>query len=453
MAIQQQANHAGMDRPDPIVEVHNLQTVYYTDKEVIHAVDRISFDLFPGLTVGIVGESGSGKTVTARSIMGLIEEPGTILKGTSVRFNHLDTVREFADKFGGRTVDVGRLEAEHDVATLFNRLDDSVSPAWFGHTDPADVPIEDLLAAGYGDDLGLVDGSDCIFVTDGSPDDPASIEDGFVELSRLSGKAQRAMRGGKIAMVFQDPLTSLNPVYTVGNQLKEAIRLHQGLRGSAATEEAVNLLEAVGIPDARRRVKEYPHQFSGGMRQRVVIAMALACEPEVLICDEPTTALDVTIQAQILELIAEAQRERDLAVMFITHDMGVIAEVTDSVNVMYAGEIVESADTVPLFEDPKHPYTQGLLQSIPGNQEGDRLNAIGGTVPTPNEPASNCRFAPRCPKAFDECTRVHPEDVGPTTDDDERRVACLLYRQDESEEDAIERHLQIGGQLDGGEQP
>ncbi|MDZ5813184.1 ABC transporter ATP-binding protein, partial [Halorubrum sp. AD140] len=343
-------------------------------------------------------------------------------------------------------VSVTDLEARYDPASGFERTD--ATPAEFGYADPADVPLADVVAAGYGDEVGLTSGDECVFVLDGDADDPPSIRRGFVELTRVSGEAQRKMRGGRISMVFQDPLTSLNPVYTVGNQIKESLSLHRGITGKEATQAAADLLEAVGIPDARRRVNEYPHQFSGGMRQRAVIAMALACEPDVLICDEPTTALDVTIQAQILDLIAEIQETRDVAVMFITHDMGVIADVSDRVNVMYAGEIVESADAEPLFADPKHPYTEGLLNSIPGGQVGERLETIDGSVPTPNEEPTYCRFAPRCPKAFDECEAVHPVPVPVDETADRHTAACLLYPEDESTEAAIARHR---GSTHGGE--
>ena len=433
-------------RQEPIVEVRNLQTTFFTEKEVIRAVDGVGFDVVPGETVGIVGESGSGKSVTARSIMGLIESPGRVLRGSSIRFRHLDTVREFADRFPKRTVDLGDLADEYDPEALFARPDVGATSRTLGYDEPGEVPLADVAAAGYGDGADLVRERHCVFVTEGSADDPEEIEDGFVEITRCSGKIQRAMRGGKVAMVFQDPLTSLNPVYTVGNQIKESLRLHQGLGGREATREAISLLEAVGIPDARRRVTEYPHQFSGGMRQRAVIAMTLACEPEVLICDEPTTALDVTIQAQILDLLEDLQEERDLAVVFITHDMGVIAEIADRVNVMYAGEIVETADVEPLFAEPKHPYTQGLLASIPGKQQGGRLQTIEGTVPTPNEQATYCRFAPRCPEQFEECTRIHPVQLPVGEGREDHTAACLLYPDAVPTEESVERHLRANEQ-------
>jgi peptide/nickel transport system ATP-binding protein len=255
---------------------------------------------------------------------------------------------------------------------------------------------------------------------------PGVIEDGSVrfrgdELTEGHWDRHR----GDMAIVFQDPTNSLNPVYTVGNQIKESLRIHQGLRGREAHERAIEHLEAVGIPDAGRRVNEYPHQFSGGMQQRAVIAVALACDPDLLICDEPTTALDVTVQAQILDLLADLQETEDLAILFITHDMGVIEETTDRVNVMYAGEIVESAPVEELFANPKHPYTRGLLASIPGRTAtGDRLPTIEGEVPTPSSPADHCRFAPRCPAAFDGCETVHPEAVAVEED---HEAACLLY--------------------------
>ncbi|ELY69057.1 oligopeptide/dipeptide ABC transporter ATPase [Natronobacterium gregoryi SP2] len=440
---------------EPILTIRNLQTAFFTDKEVIRAVDGVSFDIDVGETVGIVGESGSGKSVTARSIMGLIDSPGRVLEGSSIRYHHPETVEQFAEEFADNTVDLAAVRDRFDPADVLENPTVDASIAEFaGPGEPVpsvdDLDVTDVIDTGYGEELGLIDEDDFVFV-DSSSDDRT---DSYVDVTRTSGESLRKLRGGNIAMVFQDPLTSLNPVYTVGNQIEESLRLHQGITGKEATEEAIELLEAVGIPDAPKRVSEYPHQFSGGMRQRAVIAMALACDPEMLICDEPTTALDVTIQAQILELLEDLQEERDLAIMFITHDMGVIAEVADRVNVMYAGELIESADVETLFAEPAHPYTQGLLESIPGRQVGeDRLSTIEGDVPTPNEPASYCRFAPRCPKAFQACDQLHPESVV-VDEEEDHRVSCLLYPEHEPESERIAVHDRKNGADDantGGE--
>ena len=334
---------------DVVLSVHNLTTVFRTDRETIYAVDGIDFDVRRGETVGIVGESGSGKSVTARSIMGLIDAPGEILPASSIRFNN-------------------------------------------------------------------------------------------DELTDYSDDEYRAIRGDGIGMVFQDPQQSLNPVYTIGNQIREALAVNQNIRGEEARRQAIELLEAVAIPDPARRLSEYPHEFSGGMRQRAVIAMMLACDPEFLICDEPTTALDVTIQAQILDLLSEIQQKRDLSILFITHDMGVIAQIADRVNVVYAGEIVEQAPVERLFQSPQHPYTRGLLDAIPGRRSGDDgLRTIEGDVPTPNAPASNCRFAPRCPKAFDECEAVPPQHVS-VDDNSTHTAACLLYPAEMEESPRVAKH-------------
>jgi peptide/nickel transport system ATP-binding protein len=422
----------------PIIELRNLRTVFYTDKETIRAVDGVSTDIYPGETLGVVGESGSGKSVTARSIMRLVDRPGRILEGSSVRYRQVETVREYARSFGGHTADISGAATTVDRSEAFETIDRS--PQEFGYESAEEVPLVDLVGGGYGPALGLCAEDDFVFVTEGDPADPSSVTDGFVEITNLRGEAQRLMRGGRIAMIFQDPLSSLNPVFTIGNQIRESLNLHRDMTDSEATQEAIDLLDAVGIPDARRRLKEYPHQFSGGMRQRAVIAMSLACDPDVLICDEPTTALDVTIEAQILDLFAELQRERDLAILFITHDMGVIANVANRVNVMYAGEIVEKAAVEPLFENPKHPYTQGLLESIPGAQSGHRLSTIEGNVPTPNEQPTSCRFAPRCPKAFEACHEVHPVSVDTGDGDEDHTAACLLYPEGLSEQQAAAMH-------------
>jgi peptide/nickel transport system ATP-binding protein/oligopeptide transport system ATP-binding protein len=229
-------------------------------------------------------------------------------------------------------------------------------------------------------------------------------------LLKLSDAEMRQIRGDDIAMIFQDPMTSLNPVFTVGEQIAEALRLHRKLSRKAAKDAAIEAMREVAIPDPARRVDDYPHQLSGGMRQRVMIAMALACDPKLLIADEPTTALDVTIQAQILELLEELRRNRELAVLLITHDLGVVAEVADRVAVMYTGRIVEESPVEELFARPKHPYTEGLLRSVPKLTtehvaKKERLETIEGTVPSPTDLPPGCHFAPRCPYRLPRCTR------------------------------------------------
>ncbi len=244
------------------------------------------------------------------------------------------------------------------------------------------------------------------------------------DLSKLSEKEQQKIRGNKISMIFQEPMTSLNPVFTVGYQIEEALMMHLGLQqcGAPAGDQLLKLVE---IPEAEKRVDEYPHQLSGGMRQRVMIAMALSCNPELLIADEPTTALDVTIQAQILELLNELKDKLGMAIIFITHDLGVISEMADEVVVMYAGEIVEKAETRQLFDNPKHPYTEGLMASIPDiDQEVDRLQALEGLVPSLYDMPSGCRFGPRCKYYTEECGKNHSQ---LTRLSDQREVKCRRY--------------------------
>ncbi len=244
------------------------------------------------------------------------------------------------------------------------------------------------------------------------------------DLLQLPNRAMREVRGRRIAMIFQEPMTSLNPVFTVGDQLTEAMRVHDRRASRAALRaRAVAALDRVRIPGASRRVEDYPHQMSGGMRQRVMIAMALACGPDVLIADEPTTALDVTVQAQILDLLRDLQAESGMAIVLITHDLGVVAEMADQVLVMYAGRVVEQAAGADLFDDPQHPYTLGLLGSMPRiEEERDRLLAIEGAVPPPFDMPSGCRFHPRCVFMDDACTRTDPalRFLGP-----EHAAACL----------------------------
>jgi oligopeptide/dipeptide ABC transporter ATP-binding protein len=254
------------------------------------------------------------------------------------------------------------------------------------------------------------------------PRPPGKIEAGEIlynrngntlDLTKLNpkGSEMRSIRGNEIAMIFQEPMTSLNPVYTIGNQIMEAIILHQGLNKKNAWDKAIEMLTAVGIPSPKQRIREYPHQLSGGMRQRAMIAMALSCNPSLLIADEPTTALDVTIQAQVLDLMNDLRTEFKTAILFITHDLGVIANMADEVIVMYLGKIVESASVRDIFHDPKHPYTRGLMHSIPSltTTEKERLVPIEGVVPNLFQLPLGCGFEPRCPKTMEICrTQIPP---------------------------------------------
>lgn len=302
-----------------LLTVRNLRTYFYTEDGVVKAVDGVDFEVYEGETLGIVGESGSGKSVTALSVLRLLDVKGRIEEGSSIVFN-------------------GR------------------------------------------------------------------------ELLELDEEQMRSIRGNEIAMIFQEPMVALNPVFTVGEQISEAILLHQDVDPKTARLMAIEMLKRVGIPEPEKRVDEYPHELSGGMRQRAMIAMALSCRPKLLIADEPTTALDVTIQAQILELMKELQREYGMAIILITHDVGVIAENADRVIVMYGGKVMESADVYTIFKKPRHPYTWGLLTSIPRlDIEQDRLYSIPGMVPDPLHFPPGCRFSNRCDFAEDICSREMPE--------------------------------------------
>ena len=306
---------------ETLLDIRGLKTWFKTDDGMVRAVDGVDLHIDRGETVGVVGESGCGKTVTARSVLKLIDMPP------------------------------GRFE---DGQIL-----------WQGR-DLIPLPQDEM----------------------------------------------NKVRSREIAIVFQEPMTSLNPVYTVGDQIAEVIAQHQKLNRKQALDGAAEMLRLVNIPNPQRRIRDYPHQFSGGMRQRVMIAMALSCRPKLLIADEPTTALDVTIQAQILELMQEMKERFGMAIMLITHAMGVVAETCQRVTVMYAGKVVEEAPVRELFGSPRHPYTQGLIRSIPrvdrAAKHKERLEAIHGTVPSLLEPPPGCRFAARCRFATDVCTRVMP---------------------------------------------
>jgi oligopeptide/dipeptide ABC transporter ATP-binding protein len=305
---------------DELLQLNDLHVSFHTDLGEAKAVESVSFTLNKGETLGIVGESGCGKSVTALSIMRLIQTPP------------------------GR-IEAGRIYFEG----------------------------KDLL--------------------------------------KLSDAEMRKIRGNKISMIFQEPMTSLNPVFDVGDQISEAVRLHQGLVTQEAIRKSVEMLRLVGIPSAEKRVKDYPHQMSGGMRQRVMIAMALSCQPKLMIADEPTTALDVTIQAQILSLMQKLKEETGTAIILITHNLGVIAEMAQNVIVMYAGRIMEQASAAELFETPRHPYTEGLLQAVPRLDQIEkrrRLYIIRGIVPSLLDLPTGCKFNDRCEKASDRCFEQEP---------------------------------------------
>ncbi len=319
-----------------LLEIKGLKTHFKTDDGWLHAVDGVDMSIEAGETLGVVGESGCGKSVTAKTVMKLIDmPPGKIVAGQVL---------------------------------------------WQGR-----------------------------------------------DLVPLNADEMRKIRAKEIAIIFQEPMTSLNPVYSIGEQIAESIRLHDGLSKKAAMDRAVEMLQLVRIPTPERRVRDYPHQFSGGMRQRVMIAIALACNPKLLIADEPTTALDVTIQAQILDLMGELKDRLGMAVMLITHAMGVVAETAQRVVVMYAGKVVEEATVEALFARPRHPYTQGLIRSIPRIDTAAthkvRLEAIAGTVPKLIEPAAGCRFAGRCKYVVPECLKATPalREVAQG-----HKVACIL---------------------------
>ena len=325
---------------DKLIEVRGLKTYFYTEDGVVRAVDGVDYVIEREKTLGIVGESGCGKSVTALTIMGLVEIPPGKIEAGEILFHR-----------GDHVIDLAKLKPK--------------------------------------------------------------------------GREMRAIRGNEIAMIFQEPMTSLNPVYSIGNQIMEAIILHQQLRKKDAKKKAIEMLRAVGIPLPEQRVNEYPHQLSGGMRQRAMIAMAMSCNPSLLIADEPTTALDVTIQAQVLELMNALRAEFHASIQFITHDLGVIAGMADDVVVMYLGRIVEASSVREIFHNGKHPYTRGLMNSIPSlAATKHRLEPIEGVVPDPFDVPAGCGFEPRCPQAMEICRTKMPElkDVAAG-----HAAACWLY--------------------------
>ncbi|CAM3213954.1 ABC transporter ATP-binding protein [Filibacter tadaridae] len=314
-------------------------------------------------------------------------------------------------------------------------------------TDSGEIPAVDHIDfhVKEGEILGIVGESGCgksvtsLSIMGLIPQPPGKIVGGEIvfqenDLLKMTERQMRQIRGNDIAMIFQEPMTSLNPLFTIGNQMLEAILIHEkGWSKKKAKERAIEMLQLVGLPRAEEMLQDYPHQLSGGMRQRVMIAMALVCDPKVLIADEPTTALDVTIQAQILKLMRELNTRLNTAVLLITHDLGVVAETCERVIVMYAGQIIEESPAKQIFDDPQHPYTKGLIQSIPDMRfKKDRLYSIPGSVPKPGSIKQGCRFAARCEFAFDRCIKEDPE-LYETSDAHQTR--CFLYDKEGAEMD------------------
>src|ERR1700716_4162554 len=334
----------------PLLSVRDLTTYFMADEGTVKAVDGVSFDVYPGQTLGIVGESGCGKSVTAHSILRVVEEPGRIVGGQ----------------------------------ILLRR-------------DPRQN------GAGESKELDLVSLSP-------------------------NGRMMRSIRTGVIAYVFQEPMSAFSPVHSIGNQIREAIQFHRNVGKREAHARGIELLRRVGIPRAEQRMDEYAFQLSGGLRQRALIAMALSCDPELLIADEPTTALDVTTQAQILELLADLQEQNGMAIMLITHNLGVVAEMADDVVVMYLGRVVEEGPVDEIFYAPKHPYTQLLLKSIPSvyGESRVRLPTIAGSVPHPYSRPQGCPFHPRCPSFMRGTCDVSEPRLLPV--EGSQRASCFLYQ-------------------------
>src|SRR5215468_2825776 len=333
---------------EPLLSVRNLHTYFAQDEGIVKAVDGVTLEMNPGATLGIVGESGCGKSVTARSILRIVDRPGRIVDG-EIWFRR-PTANGGA---GSRAVDLAKLDA--------------------------------------------------------------------------NGAEMRSIRGAEIALIFQEPMSSFSPVHSVGNQIIEAILLHQEIDRRGARARAIDMLRRVGVSSPDQRVDQLAHQLSGGLRQRAMIAMALSCSPTFLIADEPTTALDVTTQTQILQLMRQLQREDGMAIMLITHDLGVIAEMATDVAVMYLGRVVEQAPVDAIFHAPKHPYTRALLRSIPRMRarSRERLRPIAGAVPHPYDRPTGCPFHPRCPDAIPGRCNVDAPRLRPVGDG--HAVSCFLY--------------------------
>ena len=383
-----------------ILEIENLHSYFFTDQGVVKAVNGVSINVPANSTVGVVGESGCGKSVTSMSVMRLIQGPaGQIVEG-SIRFKANDYKRDGKGNF----IPVYEKDEAGNVI-MEPVLDKKGNPV----TDKVGNPVLRPKQVMDADGIGVYEKEEKVF-----------------EIAKMSIREMYRLRGRQMSMVFQEPMTSLNPVFTIGNQLDEVILLHiPGATKAFAKKRSIELLDMVGIAMSERVYKSFPHELSGGMRQRVMIAMALACEPRLIIADEPTTALDVTIQAQILELFNNIKTKRNGSILLITHDLGVIAEMADYVVVMYAGRIIEQGTAEEIYHNPCHPYTQGLQKSKPTMKTSeDKLFSIPGNVPNPVDMPDYCYFKERCNKCTAKCAGKYPEmvQVSPT-----HFVACHLY--------------------------
>ena len=378
-----------MKDPANILEFDNLHTYFYTDTGVVKAVNGVTFSIPAGSTVGVVGESGCGKSVTSLSLMQLVQGPtGQIVDG-AIRFR----TKAFDLDEKGKKIPVYETEVIDGVETV--KKDEKGKP----------VRKKNELG-GY----------------------MYQMTEKVYDIAKMPTEAMRSIRGREISMIFQEPMTSLNPVFTIGNQLDEVAFLHiKGISKADAKARSIEMLNLVGIADPVGVYKKYPHELSGGMRQRVMIAMALLCNPRLIIADEPTTALDVTIQAQILDLLREIKKKINGSIMLITHDLGVVAEMADYVVVMYAGKVIEMGTAEDIFDRPMHPYTIGLQKSKPTvDGEVDELYCIPGFVPNPIDMPNYCYFRDRCERCKKECAGEYPTLVKVS---DTHSVACYLYKE------------------------
>ena len=373
-----------------IIEFENLHTYFFSDTGVVKAVNGVTFSIPAGATVGVVGESGCGKSVTSLSLMQLVQGPSGQIVDGSIRF------KTSAFKLDEKGKKIPVYETNED-GTL--KLDAKGKP----------IKRKNELGGNM-----------------------YEMEDKVVDIAKMPIEAMRSIRGRELSMIFQEPMTSLNPVFTIGNQLDEVAFLHiEGISKEGAKARSIEMLNLVGIADAERVYKKFPHELSGGMRQRVMIAMALLCNPKLIIADEPTTALDVTIQAQILDLLREIKKKINGSIMLITHDLGVVAEMADYVVVMYAGKVIEMGTAEDIFDHPMHPYTIGLQKSKPTvDGEVDKLYCIPGFVPNPINMPNYCYFRDRCERCKPECAGAYPGyvQVSPT-----HKVACYLYNETKEE--------------------